>query len=115
MSDSKELKLGPLERLMLRIVIQLGDNAYGVTIQKKVEEVNEKPLAVPLLYTTLNRLVEKGALIDRLGPATPVRGGRPKRLYHITAKGQTALNGAEAEEYRRRQKLGGLVGVPSHA
>jgi len=108
-SDKKNPKIGPLEQLMLLSIIQLGDNAYGVTIQKTIEAVNQKPLAASLLYTTLSRLVEKGALIDRLGPSSPVQGGKAKRFYCITPTGKIALKQAELEEHARaaaRQNIG---------
>jgi DNA-binding PadR family transcriptional regulator len=60
------LKLGQLEQLMLLAVLRLGDNAYGITIQREIEDWTRKPLSVPLLYTTLHRLLKKGALSDRV-------------------------------------------------
>ena len=40
------------------------------------------------LYTTLDRLEEKGLITTSMGDPTPVRGGRPKRLIRVTAKGR---------------------------
>jgi PadR family transcriptional regulator PadR len=39
------------------------------------------------LYTTLDRLERKGLVKTWMGEATPERGGRPKRMIRLTAKG----------------------------
>lgn len=51
------------------------------------------PLA---LYATLDRLEQKGLLVSRLEEGTPVRGGRVRRFYQMTADGVKALNEAKA-------------------
>ena len=39
------------------------------------------------LYTTMDRLEEKGLLKTWVGEATPQRGGRGKRMVRVTAQG----------------------------
>jgi PadR family transcriptional regulator PadR len=98
-------RLGPLERLILLAVIQCAGNAYGITIQRAIEEVTGKPLSVPQLYTALNRLVEKGALSCRRGAPTRVRGGKAKQLYSVTYLGHAALKEADMAERERAEAL----------
>ena len=43
------------------------------------------------LYTTLDRLVNKGYLKSRNGEPTPERGGRAKRYFEVTVSGYEAL------------------------
>ena len=43
------------------------------------------------LYTTLDRLEEKGLVTSELGDPTPERGGRAKRYYTVTASGVHAV------------------------
>jgi DNA-binding PadR family transcriptional regulator len=43
------------------------------------------------VYTTLNRLEEKGLLESRRGEPTPLRGGRRKRYFEVTGAGQRTL------------------------
>jgi PadR family transcriptional regulator PadR len=105
------VKLGEFERLVLLVVQKLDDNAYSVTIQKAIEEVTEKPQSVPQLYVALSRLVGKGALSERLGSPTRVRGGRAKRLYRVTAEGSAALEQAEIAERNRAAALKRVVGA----
>jgi DNA-binding PadR family transcriptional regulator len=115
------IRLGQLERLIILAVLQLGDNAYGVTIQKVIEEATEKPLSVAQLYVALGRLADKGALSARLGPPTRVRGGKAKRLYSVTAEGEAALRQTTAADDEHAAALRRLVGAwqlpgaPSHA
>lgn len=86
--------LGDFEQLVLAGVLANGTNAYGATIHETVEELAGKWRVVSMgaVYTTLDRLEEKGMLASSYGDPTPERGGRPKRYFRITAKGQTAIN-----------------------
>jgi DNA-binding PadR family transcriptional regulator len=43
--------------------------------------------SIGALYTTLGRLEEKGFVKTSMGDPTPERGGRPKRMVHVTGKG----------------------------
>ncbi|HAA24101.1 MAG TPA: PadR family transcriptional regulator, partial [Cytophagales bacterium] len=43
------------------------------------------------LHTGLYRLEERGFLTSRLGEASNKRGGKPKRFFSVTAKGQEEL------------------------
>jgi len=43
------------------------------------------------LYTSLERLEQKGFVRSGLGDASPSRGARRKRLFRVTASGQKAL------------------------
>jgi DNA-binding PadR family transcriptional regulator len=43
------------------------------------------------LHTGLYRLEDKGYLKSKLGKATNIRGGKPKRFFVVTTGGQKAL------------------------
>jgi DNA-binding PadR family transcriptional regulator len=43
------------------------------------------------VHAVLNRLEEKGLTKSKLGEATSVRGGKPKRYYTVTNAGKAAL------------------------
>jgi PadR family transcriptional regulator, regulatory protein PadR len=47
--------------------------------------------SVGTVYATLERLEHKGYVVSRQGEATPVRGGRRKLYFTVTAPGQNAL------------------------
>ena len=70
--------------------------AYGRAILKEVQLRLNREVAAGAVYATLDRLEAKGLVASRLGPGTPVRGGRPKRHYTVHSDGIHALNDAKA-------------------
>lgn len=79
--------LGEFEYLLLSASARLGDDAYGAAIREDIEKATGRRCSVGALYTTLDRLEEKGLIGTWMGDATAQRGGRPKRRVHVTAKG----------------------------
>jgi PadR family transcriptional regulator, regulatory protein PadR len=94
MGDKKPY-LGEFEEIVLLAILNLGTNAYGVTIRQKVEEVTGRSTSIGAIYTTLERLEDKGFIKSRQGEATPERGGRAKRYFDIQGAGSQALTDAE--------------------
>jgi PadR family transcriptional regulator len=89
---AKPDSLGQFEQLVLTAILTLRDDAYGVSIHAKAEELS-RPKAVSLgaVYVTLDRLEDKGLVSSRLSDPTPERGGRAKRCYQLEAFGERAL------------------------
>ena len=54
------------------------------------EDATGRPCSLGALYTTIDRLESKGLIMTSMGDPTPQRGGRPKRMVRITAKGTQA-------------------------
>lgn len=79
--------LGEFEYLMLTAAARLGDDAYGVAIRQEIEATTGRRCSLGALYTTLDRLERKGFIKTWMGDPTPERGGRPKRMVRVTAKG----------------------------
>jgi DNA-binding PadR family transcriptional regulator len=79
--------LGEFEYLLLSAAARLGDTAYGVSIRQQIEQATGRRCSTGALYTTLDRLESKGLVRTWMGDATPQRGGRPKRMVSVTAKG----------------------------
>jgi DNA-binding PadR family transcriptional regulator len=96
----EKFRLGPFEELVLRVVLQMGEQAYGVPIRKGLEEVTGRPVSIGAVYSTLERLEEKGFVSSRLGDPTPERGGRAKRFFKVEAAGELALTETERERQR---------------
>jgi DNA-binding PadR family transcriptional regulator len=86
-----KLKLGDLEQLILLTVLRLGDDAYGVTIQRELLSIGGRSISLGAIYTTLDRLESKGLVSSSVGGATPERGGRAKRYFAVEASGKQAL------------------------
>ncbi|HWF46766.1 MAG TPA: PadR family transcriptional regulator [Bryobacteraceae bacterium] len=79
--------LGEFEYLLLTAAARLGDTAYGAAIRHEIEETTGRRCSIGALYTTVDRLEAKGLLKTWMGESTPQRGGRAKRMIHVTAKG----------------------------
>ena len=80
---------------VLLAILRLGDRAYGVTIREEIHERTDREPAPGALYTTLDRLEEKGLVRSHLGEPTPERGGRAKRFFEVTALGVKAVARAQ--------------------
>jgi DNA-binding PadR family transcriptional regulator len=79
--------VGEFEYLILSAAVRLGDDAYGAAIRHEVEEATKRRCSIGALYTTLDRLQNKGLVETWMGEATPRRGGRAKRMVRVTKKG----------------------------
>jgi PadR family transcriptional regulator PadR len=89
---AKTDSLGQFEQLVLTAILILREDAYGVTIHTKVQELaRPKPVSLGAVYVTLDRLEDKGLVLSWLSDPTPERGGRSKRCYRLEALGERAL------------------------
>jgi PadR family transcriptional regulator PadR len=85
--------LGEFELLILAALMMLGENAYGMTVHEQVEKLAEGIRSVSLgsVYTTLDRLEQKGYVKSWFSDPTSERGGRSKRFFEITGTGEVAV------------------------
>ena len=83
--------LGEFEQLVLMAVIRLGSEAYGMKIHQVLETTAGRKSSFGALYTTLDRLEDKGYVSSSVGESTPERGGRAKKYFQIEAPGSAAL------------------------
>ena len=79
--------LGEFEYLVISAAARLEDKAYGAAIREEIEKTAKRSCSIGALYTTIDRLESKGLIETWMGEATPVRGGRAKRMVRVTAKG----------------------------
>lgn len=84
-----------MEEMILLSVLNLEEDAYLVSIQKYLSELLERKISLTSIHLPLNRLEKYNYLAANLQGATAVRGGRRKKIYHVTETGLEALN-----EYR---------------
>ena len=87
--------LGTLELTVLLAVARLGDDAYGLAIRRDVSARTRRDYSVGAVYTTLQRLEETGLVSSRTTDPLPVRGGRSRRQFKVTAPGRRALREAQ--------------------
>ena len=89
---AKPDSLGQFEQLVLTAVLSLREEAYGVTIHARVQELAQpRTVSLGAVYITLDRLEDKGMVASWLTDPTPERGGRAKRCYRLEALGARAL------------------------
>jgi PadR family transcriptional regulator PadR len=92
---AKAESLGQFEQLVLTAILTLREEAYGITIHEKVQELaHPKTVSLGAIYVTLDRLEDKGMVGSRLSDPTPERGGRARRYYHLKGPGEHALQEA---------------------
>ena len=89
-----EHSLGEFEQLVLMAVVRLEDDAYGATIRREIEERTGRRLAISAVYTTLERLEQKGLVRSWIGEPTAERGGRRRKHFALQPAGARALKSA---------------------
>lgn len=89
--------LGSLELAALLAVARLGDEAYGLAVRAELVRQRGREYSVGAVYTTLQRLHDKGLLAARASDPLPVRGGRSRRHFRLTGAGTRALTNARRE------------------
>ncbi|HEY8254882.1 MAG TPA: helix-turn-helix transcriptional regulator [Rhizomicrobium sp.] len=109
--------LGQFEQVVLTAILALGDNAYGVTIHAKVEDLSSpRKIARGAVYATLDRMEDKGLVASWMSEPTPERGGRSRRHYRLEKPGEKALRETAKQAQRLidtiSRRLGGLAWKP---
>ena len=97
--------LGEFEQLILFSVLQLGEEAFGVSIREDIEERTGREVSSGAIYTTLGRLEDRGLVTSRVGEPTPGRAGRPRKYYSLEPPGARAL----LDSYAAIQAMAGDV------
>lgn len=92
----KGTNIGELEEVVLLIVANLFDNAYGIAVKKEVEDKCNRSITISTVHNVLQRLQEKGFLESRYSDPTPERGGKRKLLFRVTESGQSALENSRS-------------------
>ena len=83
--------IAEFEQMVLLAVLQVHEDAYGVTVHEELERHTDRAVSRGAVYMTLDRLEKKGFLTSSLSEPTAERGGRSKRCYAVTKTAITAL------------------------
>jgi PadR family transcriptional regulator, regulatory protein PadR len=86
--------LGEFEQLVLLALLRLGADAYGVTVRQEIEQRSGRRASISAVYTTLERLEQKGLVRSWIGEPSAQRGGRRRRHFELLPAGARALKGA---------------------
>ena len=87
-------ELTKAKELVLLTIWRMGDDAYGVTIKRKIKEKTGKEIPYGTLYFLLDQLTLKEYVSKIAGEPTSERGGRSKTYYRITPEGRNSLKKA---------------------
>jgi len=83
--------LAEFELYVLLAIVRLGSEAPGAEVRREIEAVGGRRVSIGAVHTTLLRLEQKGLLGSRLSEPEPVRGGRARKYYRLTAAGKRSL------------------------
>jgi PadR family transcriptional regulator PadR len=86
--------LGEFEQMVLLALVRLGPDAYGATVRREIELRAQRDLSISAVYTTLERLEQKGLVRSRVGEPTAERGGRRRRHFELLPLGARSLRDA---------------------
>lgn len=104
--------LGELEFIVLLVVAELDDKAYGAEIRREVSRRTGHDYSVGGVYASLQRLEEKHFLTSHESDPLPVRGGRSRRYFTVTGDGREALQRTAAA---KRRFWADILASESHA
>ena len=96
MAESEFVPLGVLEEQILVAVLRTRGDAYGMHVRREIERVTGRDLAIGAVYSTLDRLEEKGLLTS----ARVLADGPSRRRFEVSQHGARAL--AETRSMRER-------------
>jgi PadR family transcriptional regulator len=105
--------LGEFEQLLLLAILRLGANAFGADIARELEARAGRTVSRGALYTSLDRLEDKGLVRWKAMPGGPERAGLPRRNYAVTPAGVAALRASRDTLRRMWQGLEPILKEPS--
>ena len=101
-------ELGKFELPVLAAVARLRGNAYGISVMDEVSKREGREVTYGAVHVTLDRLKGKGFVSSKMGEPTAERGGRRKRFYELTGKGEAALGASWSRHQMNFEGLGWL-------
>ncbi len=84
--------LGAFEEIVLLALVHLGDNAYGMTIRREIEDRSGRAVSIGAVYSTLDRLESKGLVSSTYSNGSEARRGRAKRYFKLEPAGAKSLS-----------------------
>lgn len=97
--------LGEFEELVMMTCAFLQHDAYGINIVEAIKSRMDRDVNLSAVHITLYRLEDKGLVSSKVGGSTAKRGGRRKRIFHLTPAGTKQLK----ETQRKRQEFWHLI------
>lgn len=105
--------LGEFEHLLLLAVLRLGSEAYAADVAHELERRAVRRVSRGALYTSLDRLEDKGLVRWKIASGTALRDGLPRRAYTVTPAGLSALRASRGILQRMWRGLEDVLEEPS--
>ncbi len=94
----------PNAREMVLLALLKNGEKFSGELRTKYEKLARERMPAGSIYTTLERMVQKGFIESRAGDPSPTRGGNRRRYFRLTRQGRTALRRLEAALVTRSDK-----------
>lgn len=107
----KNKPLGSFELMTMMTLTRIGQNAYGMTVRRELQDRLGRAYSIGAVYQTLERLEKKGLVKSRVGEAEETRGGRARKFFEVTGAGQKSV----AATLKDIEALKGAYTVPTTA
>ena len=102
--------LSEREHLVMLAILRLGERASPVAIREEIEARTGIQLRRGGIYEALERLDRAGYLRASAGAATEERGGRPSRVFAVTAAGARVMHETDRVVALMRRASHGIRG-----
>jgi PadR family transcriptional regulator, regulatory protein PadR len=103
--------LAAFELLVMLAAVRLGpEAAYTVSIAEDIRQRTGRSVRRANVFTTLQRLEQKGLIRSALGESRPERGGRPRRLVTVEPAGLDAVRTTTGAIHAMLGGLGDMLG-----
>lgn len=96
---SRDGLLGSLEELVLLALARAGEDAYGMVVRQELAEATGRDVSIGAVYSTLDRMEQKGWVTSHEPPPDSDRRSRARRYFKLSAEGVRQLR--DARELRR--------------
>jgi PadR family transcriptional regulator PadR len=101
--------LGEFEHLLLLAVLRRGAEAFASDIARELDVRAGRSVSRGALYTSLDRLEDKGLVRWKVAAGTALRDGLPRRAYTVTPAGIAALRTSRGVLQRMWRGLEGVL------
>ena len=110
---STPVLLGEFEQLVLLAILRLQADAYGVGIGRELESHTGRLISRGAMYTTLDRLEDKGLVRWKVAIGGADRGRLPRRIYTVSVRGLAAVRAAQHALRRLARGLDHILKDPA--
>ncbi len=89
--------LGEFEQIVMLAILRLGEGAYGMQVRREIAGRTGRDVSIGAVYSTMDRLTEKGLVCSAWENPAPARSRRARRTFSLTVDGAKALNRAYSD------------------